>query len=311
MKVKAILRDGCAQLIAPVLRRLASDPNYFKLWQAHGFHVSQVHYYQPLPDTRLLPPSLWEGSSSMPGLDMRETQQLELLDVFTSSYKEEYDAFPRGQPSEKCRYFLGNVAFESVDAEILYCMIRHFKPRHLIEIGSGFSTLLAASAFAKNEGEGLFSRFTAIEPFPPPCLASQVPPQVKLVKEFVQNIPLSEFEALGKNDILFIDSSHVCKIGSDVQYEFLKILPCLRQGVLVHIHDIFLPAEYPRSWVLDGHRFWNEQYLLQAFLSFNDAYEILWAGHWLHLKHPDRLAKAFSSYTPDVSPASFWMRRIK
>jgi hypothetical protein len=115
---------------------------------------------------------------------------------------------------------------------------------------------------------------------------------------------------LRANDILFIDSSHVLKIGSDVHYLFLHILPRLNPGVIVHIHDIFLPAEYPKDWVMDHLRFYNEQYLLQAFLTYNSAFEILWAGAYMHLKHPDQLRDAIKSYASNYHcPGSVWMRR--
>jgi hypothetical protein len=117
---------------------------------------------------------------------------------------------------------------------------------------------------------------------------------------------------LEENDILFIDSSHVLKIGSDVQYEYLEILPRLNKGVIVHIHDIFLPAEYRKEWVLKDHIFWTEQYLLQAFLAFNDNFEILWAGSYMHLKHPDKLEVAFNSYRRNERwPGSFWIKKIR
>ena len=116
-------------------------------------------------------------------------------------------------------------------------------------------------------------------------------------------------EARNGNCFLFIDSSHVCKIGSDVQFLFLEVLPRIRPGVVVHMHDIFMPLEYPKHWGLDSGRFWNEQYLLQTFLSFNEAFEVFWAGHWMHIKHPDLLMKAFPSYKAGVSPGSFWFRR--
>jgi len=133
-----------------------------------------------------------------------------------------------------------------------------------------------------------------------------------LIPKKVQDIPLSEFKKLSENDILFIDSSHVLKIGSDVQYLYLEVLPRLNKGVIVHAHDIFLPAEYPKEWVLKNYIFWNEQYLLQAFLAFNNSFEVLWAGSYMHLRHPDKLEEAFSSYKRDkIWPSSFWIRKIK
>jgi hypothetical protein len=132
----------------------------------------------------------------------------------------------------------------------------------------------------------------------------------------VQDVPFSVFESLDRGDILFIDSSHVLKIGSDVQFEFLEILPRLRAGVHIHIHDIFIPQEYPESWIREHRWFWSEQYLLEAFLAFNQSFEITWAGRYMHVRYPERLRSAFSSYAESDRtgernwPASFWMERV-
>ena len=132
-----------------------------------------------------------------------------------------------------------------------------------------------------------------------------------LIQRRVQDIPLSEFKKLQKNDILFIDSSHVLKIGSDVQYKYLEILPRLNKGVLIHIHDILLPAEYHKEWILKHQLFWNEQYILQAFLTFNNNYKILFAGSYLHFKHPDKLETVFKTYDRRKRfSTSFWMKKI-
>jgi predicted O-methyltransferase YrrM len=308
-RTKQFARDFVARAIAPVLRRLAFDPRYFDLWQTQGFHVSQVHYYQPIPDTREIDPSVWQRHSRIRGLDIRAEQQKELLSIFTARFKHEYNHFPRGRQSRDFRFYLGNVAFEAVDAEILFCMIRYFKPKTIFEIGSGWSTLLAADALSRNLRDGSPGKLIAIEPYPPEFLSASIPEEVELLRRPVQKVALTQFEALRENDILFIDSSHVCTIGSDVHYEVLEILPQLNPGVLIHIHDIFLPAEYPKEWVLDRHHFWNEQYIVQAFLCFNDTFEILWAGQWMHLTHPEVLLEAFKSYHSGVSPASLWLRR--
>jgi predicted O-methyltransferase YrrM len=310
-RAKQFARDLTARAIAPLLRRLAHDPKYFQLWQSHGFHVTPVHYYQPIPETHGLPLSLWSRVSDLPGVDIREEQQKQLLAQIVSKFKDEYTAIPGGAPTSEFRYYLGNTGFEAVDAEILFGLIRLLKPRRMYEIGSGFSTLLAADALRRNRVDGYSCRFIAIEPYPSAELEAELPRDVELWRVPVQEVSLDEFESLCERDILFIDSSHVCKIGSDVQFLFLEVLPRIRPGVVVHIHDIFMPVEYPRQWVLDWHRFWNEQYLLQTFLGFNMTFEVLWAGQWMHIKHPDLLAKAFPSYKADVSPASFWFQRTR
>jgi predicted O-methyltransferase YrrM len=310
-RTKQFARDLIARAIAPLLRRLAHDPKYFDLWQSHGFHVSAVHYYQPIPDTRGLPLSLWNRVSDLRGIDMREEQQKQLLSQIVAGFKDEYTGIPEGASTQEFHYHLGNVAFDAVDAEMLFGLIRLLKPRRMYEIGSGFSTLLAADALRRNRADGYPCRFIAFEPYPSAELESKLPFDLELRRVPVQEVSLDEFKSLCEDDILFIDSSHVCRIDSDVQFLFLEVLPRIRPGVVVHVHDIFMPMEYPKQWVLDWHRFWNEQYLLQMFLSFNAMFEVLWAGQWMHIKHPDLLMKAFPSYKAGVSPASFWLRRTR
>jgi predicted O-methyltransferase YrrM len=308
-RAKQFTRDLTARAIAPLLRRLAHDPKYFELWQSYGFHVTTVHYDQPIPDTRGLPVSLWHRVSDLPGVDMREEQQKQLLSEIVTRFKDEYTAIPTGASTQEFHYYLENAAFEAVDAEMLFGLIRLLKPRRIYEIGSGFSTFLAGDALRRNRADGYSCRFVAIEPYPSAELQAELPSELELLRVPVQEVSLDEFESLCEDDILFIDSSHVCKIGSDVQYVFLEVLPRIRPGVVVHVHDIFMPLEYPKQWVLDWGRFWNEQYLLQTFLSFNAAFEVLWAGQWMHIKHPDLLTKAFPSYKAGRSPGSFWFRR--
>ncbi|MFZ0915793.1 MAG: class I SAM-dependent methyltransferase, partial [Candidatus Udaeobacter sp.] len=295
-KVKQFGRDFAARAIAPILRRLAPDPKYFELWQSHGFHVLPSDYYQPIPDTRVLPVSLWDRVSDLPGMDMREEAQKQLLSDIAARFKEEYAVIPEGASTPEFHFYLRNTAFEAVDAEMLFGLIRLLKPRRMYEIGSGFSTLLAADALRRNGMDGCPCRLIAIDPYPSAQMEAALPTDIELWRVPAQEISLTEFQSLGENDILFIDSSHVCKIGSDVEFLFLEVLPRLRPGVVVHVHDIFMPVEYPKQWVLDAHRFWNEQYLLQAFLSFNTTFEVLWAGQWMHIRYPDLLMKAFPSY---------------
>ena len=160
---------------------------------------------------------------------------------------------------------------------VAYCMIRHFQPRLIIEVGSGFSSLVAAEAIAKNSNSALI----CIEPFPQDFLRQGFPGLQSLIEKKVEDIDLEFFSQLHSGDILFIDSSHTVKIGGDVNYLFLEVLPRLKPGVIVHIHDIFLPFEYRRDWVMDEFRFWTEQYLLQAFLTFNSEFEVLMANGYL------------------------------
>jgi len=284
----------------------------FPLFERLGFHVTTNHFNQPIPDTRTLKDSLWTKRSELVGIEMKEEAQLALLDEFAARFKDEYSRFPRDPVAGAAGYYVDNHIFESVDGEILYCMVRHLKPRRIVEIGSGFSTMLSAQAILKNQMEdpGYACELIAIDPYPNPMLKAGFPGLSRVIKDEVQDLPLELFTSLGRNDILFIDSSHILRIGSDVQYEYLEVVPRLAPGVTVHFHDIFLPSEYPRDIIFKGFQFPNEQYLVQAFLAFNSAFEILWAGSFMHLTQPDALESAFASYSRATRwPGSLWVRR--
>jgi predicted O-methyltransferase YrrM len=282
-----------------------------------GIHVTDNHFYEPVPDTRLLPERLWEQPSEMPGVDFNDAAQVALLKEFAEGYRAEYEAFPSQPTGRPADYHLDNPMFAKVDAEILYCMVRQRKPRRVIEIGSGNSTKITTLALERNAAQdpSKDGSVVAIEPYPSDVLLGGLPRLEELIVKPVQEVPLSLFDQLSAGDILFIDSSHVLKIGSDVQYEFLEIVPRVAPGVAVHVHDVFLPAEYPRHMVMDWHRFWTEQYLLQAFLAFNSAFSVLWGSMHMHLAHPEELDAAFPSYRREgwptgLPPCSFWMERV-
>lgn len=298
-----------AKIILPP--RLIYSQRLFLLLQRLGIHLTPVHFYQPIPDTRKLPESLWQTDSELAGISIDPEAQLDRLEAFASSYRSEYEQFPKEQTSNT-RFFHDQDAFKSVDAEILYCMVRYFKPTRFVEVGCGMTTLITLEALKKNKDDtGNECEFIAIEPYPKNFLR-QLPEISKFIKQPVQDVAVSEFERLGPDDILFIDSTHVLRIGSDVQYLFLEVLPRLKPGVIVHIHDIFLPQEYPRQWVMENRRFWNEQYLLQAFLACNDCFEILWAGNYMYQNYSQEIESAFpASCEEERLPGSFWIKRVR
>ena len=285
----------------------------FDIFQSLGFHLTPVHYYEPIPDTRNLDKSLWNERETPPGLDLNEAGQLSLLEAFKNNYLKEYSEFPKHKTGAEAEYYSNNGSFGPVDAEILYCMVRWFKPKRIYEIGSGFSTLVSAKAVLKNEQEsGVKCELVSFEPYPNKTLKKGFPGLTSLVENKIQNIKLETFKGLSDNDMLFIDSSHVLSIGSDVWYEYLNILPFLNKGVIIHCHDIYIPHEYPKDWVFNKHWFWNESYLLQAFLSFNVAFETLWGGIFMNHKHPEKLKAAFpGTYNGIDEPGSFWIRKTK
>ena len=290
---------------------------HFNDWQRSGFNLAPNHHYSPIPDVSSLPERFLAGTTEMIGIDVRESEQLALLDV-CAAYRDEYSRFPDGKGNQRYDFHFHNGTFERVDAEVLHTMVRHHRPRHVIAVGAGgsaetgaeSSTLLIAAACQLNrERNGSNCDFVAIDPLPSALFQSPIPGLTRVVRQPLREIGLDFFSVLEENDILFIDSSHVLKIGSDVHYEYLEILPRLQPGVIVHIHDIFFPAGYPKEWIHQEHVFWNEQYLLQAFLSFNDSFEIVWAASFMHRNHPEELAQYFPGYSPtDCLPGSFWMR---
>jgi hypothetical protein len=289
----------------------AFDRRYFRLWERYGFHITRNHFYEPIPDVSQLKDTLWDRPADLAGIEMNDDGQLALLEQVCARYKSEYDGFPDQPTSTPYEYHFNQPMFRSVDAEVLYCIIRHFKPGRIVEIGSGFSTLVAAAACRKNREEGRATELTCVEPYPNEVLQRGVPGLGKLLVTKLEEVDAILFTSLTANDILFIDSSHVLRIGNDVYYEYLHILPRVAPGVFVHVHDIFLPFEYPRAWVMDEYRFWTEQYLLQAFLMYNSAFKVVWGGSYMQHKHRDKLRSAFRSYDPDtVWPGSFWMQRV-
>lgn len=283
----------------------------FHVWQRLGFHVVPNHFYYPVPDTSRLSETLWRGAGSLPGVDLHEDSQQELLGRVLT-YREEYEDIPRGLTDDPRKFHLDNGMFTSVDAEILYAFIRMFRPRKMLEVGGGFSTLLSAQALQMNQNENPNEELSlvTVDPYADAAKHAGLPDLARLTVRPVQELELSFFEALQENDMLFIDSSHVLKLGSDVQYLFNEVIPRVKKGVLIHFHDIFLPAEYPRAWIKKELRFYNEQYLLQAFLSFNSAFRVIWAGSYMHLSHPRTLEAAFSSYDASHTwPGSLWIQR--
>lgn len=264
------------------------------------------HYYEPLFNPRHLSRPL-EEDRSLPGVDFNEAGQLALLGRF--EFQEELLRMPL-KPTQGLAYHFHNGSYESGDAEFLYSVIRVYRPRHIIEIGCGWSTRMIQAALVKNQEEhGVTCKHICVEPYEMPWL-EKLPVDVK--RSRVEDLPLEFFSILGPGDILFIDSSHVIRPQGDVVYEYLQLLPTLKPGVIVHIHDIFTPKDYPREWVVDDVKIWTEQYLLEAFLSNNQAFRIIGALNYLHHHHRHALARScpIIAQEPDREPGAFWIEKI-
>jgi hypothetical protein len=273
----------------------------FAFFQRHGLHVVRATYDSPIPDTRHFSDDLWRSPSAMIGVDLAPARQLQRLAQLAAEWRAEYSQFPlrpNGGP-----FHLLNGSFGPVDAELLYAIVRSTRPRRVIEVGCGNSTRVLARALARNAADGSAAELLTIDPAGPPVPTRHLTARV-------ETLPLDTFTGLAAGDVLFIDSPHVVTLGGAVSYIFLEVIPRLAAGVWVHIHDVFLPAAYPREWVTRDYRFYTEQLLLQAFLAFNPVFEVELMASYLHLSHPAELAAAIPSYDPARDlPGSFWMRR--
>lgn len=297
--------DWIAENFIPPFFRVADLKRYFHRWQQAGYHVLPAHFYSPVPNTSELPESLWQKHSDLIGIEMNDGVQLRYLQEIFPHYLEEFDQFPLKPDQDPSIYYHQNPYFVGADALALYCLVRHFHPQRVLEVGSGFSTRLTLSALNQNKSGSL----TCVEPHPDDLLKDN-PNISKLIPATVQEVALERFLSLEENDILFIDSTHVTRIGSDVNYLFLDVLPRLKKGVIIHVHDIFLPKDYPRAWITESLMFSNEQYLLQAFLIYNQAFEVLFSSSYMTIRYQQEMNDLLSKYPHWEWGCSFWMRKI-
>jgi glycosyltransferase domain-containing protein len=240
------------------------------------------HYYSPIPDEKEIPDSiLINYEEEIPGIDLRTESQFLLLNKLKNFYN--IPAFP-SEKTEEYRYYFNNDHIGYSDGIILSAILQAYKPKKVIEVGSGFSSALMLDINEKVLDGSI--DLTFIEPFPEERLNSLIKStdKCRVIKDFVQNMNSDLWSKLAENDILFIDSSHVLKFRSDLEYLFFKVLPLLNKGVIIHFHDVFFPFEYPVEWLKQG-RAWNEAYFLRAFLQCNDNFEILFFNSYIEGKY--------------------------
>lgn len=286
--------------LKPLSRIIRFLPINSKIFMKLGLLPVRDHYYQPLINPgRHLKKSLREDRN-LPGINFNVEEQLAILQSF--DYNQELEAFSLDKKND-FEYYYKNGSFESGDAEFLYNMIRHKKPSLFVEIGSGFSTLMASSAIRKN---GIACEHICIEPYEVEWL-NQL--HVQVIRKKVEEVDMEIFRRLEKDDILFIDSSHIIRPQGDVLFEYLEILPQLKSGVIIHIHDIFTPKDYLDEFVFKYHYLWNEQYLLEALLSNNNNYRIIGAVNYLRHHYFEELSAKCPILKDQQyrEPGSFWM----
>jgi len=267
------------------------------------------HYYSPVPDlgeVNARADSLFrKDATAVAGVDLRHQSQVELFKQLAAFWKE-FDWTEKESAGR--RYYTHNSMFQRGSGFVLFAFLRHFKPRQIIEIGSGFSSALMLDTDDRFFGSA--TQFTFVEPHPErlrALLREGDHARCRIYKQPLQDMPSSLFANIGVGDLLFVDSSHVSKIGSDVNRIFFEILPSLPSGALIHFHDIFYPFEYPKDWVENG-KHWNEAYLLRAFLQYNSAFELLLFNDYIAQLLKTSLADQLTAI-PRSLGSSVWLRK--
>jgi len=271
----------------------------FNLAEKNGFHILQTGFYSPIPTISEFTDDDFSVNNNL-HLDWNEKKQIKLLDEL-KNYALEFKTLVK-----EGKYEIPNPSFELLDATLYYCLIRHFKPKQIIEIGGGNSTIVAHYASLKNQN----TIIKVIDPFIKEYFGKKLPESVEVIEKPIQKIPFNVFEQLTENDFFFIDSSHVSKTGSDVNFLYLEVLPKLNKGVIVHCHDIFLPEKYPQDWIKKLLIFWNEQYLLHAFMIGNKEFEILFGANFMSIRNQE-IVKKWLDVTTNQMGLSFWMQKMK
>jgi len=262
------------------------------------------HYHEPLFNKKYLRYPL-SKDRKLPGIDWNVDEQLQMLDLF--AFSGELLGLSRLKKND-LDFFIENDSFGPGDAEYWYNIIRLKKPRRIIEIGSGYSTLMAMRAISVNKSEdaNYSCKHICIEPYERPWLDKT---NAVVIRQRVEELDYDLFMELNADDILFIDSSHVIRPQGDLIFEYLELMPQLKKGVIVHIHDIFSPKDYPEKWLIQEVRFWNEQYLLEAYLTENKDWKIIGAVNFLYHNYSEKLQAKSPFLVKDSEPRSFYIQK--
>lgn len=271
-----------------------------------NYHLVARDYYSPIPDESALPRDIRDRRSQLRGIDFDTEGQVAWAQRELCPFVSELQAPAKGTVGSG-EFFFDNTMYEHGDAEVAYAMIRHFRPAQVVELGSGFSTLVLARAVAANAEDGHPTRLEANDPYPGAVVPEDLRGLSALRRRPAESICVGEFERLGPDDLLFVDTTHVVRLGGDVNHIILDVLPALAPGVIVHFHDIWLPYEYHRNLAKYHGVHWSEQYLLQALLSGNPSFEVLFATQAVAVEQPERFRRLVPRY--DGYPTSFWLRR--
>ena len=277
------------------------------LAEKSGLQVFDYSFHHPIPNLAVLPDDVFDRVSPLPGIAFDSAAQLAWAERELQPFMAEFGDGPE-------RWARDNPFYETGDAEIAYSFVRHIRPRRIIELGSGYSTLVVAHAVERNRADGDEVGYRAFNPWWPASFAEEGKPPPGLDSHEripAEEVRLEEFDALESGDILFVDTSHTVKLAGDVNRIVLEVLPRLKPGVWIHFHDIWLPFEYHENLVRLMKLYWNEQYLLQAFLCMNPAFEVVFGTRAVAGQHPEEFGQLVPGFAgSEKYPSSFWLRRV-
>lgn len=311
---KKIVLEKDEEALASVINHMAHTGVGTDACLRHGCLPLPVNFHSPVPDlTDLEQRRVWDRVSRLEGIDFRPDTQEELLEDLGRNFGHEC-IWPATSTEDPYQFHTENVSFSYGCAAVLHGLLRKYRPRRVIEIGSGNSSLVIAGALSRNAEERKEAEYIIIDPYPMAILSKGLPCLTKLLEKRVELMEVEFFHRLEANDVLFVDSGHVVRMGGDVNFLILEVLPCLAPGVIIHFHDVSLPYEYAKAYATTPsfRMFWTEAYLLQAFLSCNPRFEILLAVEYLMKERIEAFRSAFPYYDPSVHKAisgSFWIRR--
>ena len=274
--------------------------------EEHGIILMPAHYYCPVPTQAEIESSFEYEIDEPYGETVARIFDPDFLKEFLETlkpYSQDFSPLRQADPSNPIQFYWHNGVFSYCDAMTYYCMIRHVKPRHVLEVGSGFSSMVALEALERN-GEG---ELICIEPYPRPELR-ELGSRLRLLEQPAQEVKPEFFRStLTDGDILFIDSSHVIKTGGDVPHLYLRVIPQLPSKTYIHVHDIFLPDGYPKDWLTEHRYFYNEQYLLLAYLTDNPRAKVTWSTYF-HRKNNHALLKEYMRGKGMVWGSALWFQ---
>jgi hypothetical protein len=288
----------------PMLRKLLQARAALKMLFPLG------HFYSPIVDVtelRSQQARVWPAKPEVLGIDFNDAHHEQVLREYFPVFYPDF-AYPKHSNGSPLAFYVENDQFSMLDCRALFVLLRAWRPRRFVEVGSGFSTLLVADVNQRFLGGSM--QICCIEPYPPPALHSPRLGLERLLQGKVQELGFEPFDALQAGDVLFIDSSHVAKTGSDVNHLCFEVLPRLRKGVRIHFHDIFLPEDYPKRWALDENRGWNEQYVVRALLMYTSHFRILFSSGYAFAAHVELLRAALQD--PDgayYGGGSLWIEK--